>query len=83
MLVPLLTRDAEGADGDDGNQGPVCGTLASEALEEPVPAEVLLIATSQNLKRLLGLGDRGRRPFPTGAVSISMLTPQPMLAIIT
>jgi transposase len=43
-----------------------------------VNGEALLIATGQNLKRLLSWRGWGRRPFPSGAVGVMLLPPLPM-----
>jgi transposase len=42
---------------------------------ERVNGEALLIAAGQNLKRLLGDGGWGRRPFPGGAAGVAFLAP--------
>ena len=40
-----------------------------------VNIEALLVATGQNLKRLLGRGGWDCRPFPGGAASAALLAP--------
>jgi hypothetical protein len=47
---------------------------------EKVNGEALLIATGQNLKRLLSRWGWGRRPFPSGAAGAVLLTVPPGLA---
>ena len=48
-----------------------------------VNGEALLIATGQNLKRLLSRSGWGRRPWPSGATGLVLPTPSPPLPALT
>jgi hypothetical protein len=50
---------------------------------ERVNGEALLIATGQNLKRLLSRSGWGRRPWPTGAAGLVLPAPSPTLPALT
>jgi transposase len=50
---------------------------------ERVTGEALLIATGQNLKRLLSRSGWGRRPWPSGATGLVLPVPAPSLLALT
>ena len=49
---------------------------------ENVNGEALLVATGQNLKRLLAHQGWGRRPFPTGAAGGMLSAPSSLLPVL-